>query len=145
MPLQSMGLKRRARWGWMQSAQAVVHWAVSKSNRAGVPRRCGRRTHEIGPDGRSQRMTEILVYTKTVCPYCDRAKALLKSKGVSWEEINLDQHPEHRDEMIRKSDGRRTVPQVFVNGVGLGGSDDIHALDRDGKLDGILGLKGNGK
>jgi thioredoxin reductase (NADPH) len=90
-------------------------------------------------------MTEILVYTKTVCPYCDRAKALLKSKGVSWEEINLDQHPEHRDEMIRKSEGRRTVPQVFVNGVGLGGSDDIHALDRDGKLDGILGLKGNGK
>ena len=89
-------------------------------------------------------MTEILMYTKTVCPYCDRAKALLKSKGVTWKEINLDERPEERDEMIRKADGRRTVPQVFVNGVGLGGSDDIHALDRDGKLDGILGLKGNG-
>ena len=90
-------------------------------------------------------MTEITMYTKTVCPYCDRAKALLGAKGVTWNEINLDEHPEQRDEMIRMSDGRRTVPQVFVNGVGLGGSDDIHALDRQGKLDGILGLNGKVK
>ncbi len=89
-------------------------------------------------------MTEILMYTKTICPYCDRAKALLKGKGVSWKEINLDHHPEDREKMIRMSDGRRTVPQVFVNGRGLGGSDDIHALDRKGELDRILGLK-NGK
>jgi len=90
-------------------------------------------------------MTEIVMYTKTVCPYCDRAKALLKSKGVTWKEINLDEHPEKRDEMIRISEGRRTVPQVFVNGQALGGSDDIHALDRQGKLDGILGLNGKGR
>jgi thioredoxin reductase (NADPH) len=89
-------------------------------------------------------MTEIVMYTKTVCPYCDRAKALLKSKGVSWSEINLDNHPEQREKMVQMSEGRRTVPQVFVNGVGLGGSDDIHALDREGKLDGILGLNGKG-
>jgi thioredoxin reductase (NADPH) len=89
-------------------------------------------------------MTEILMYTKTVCPYCDRAKALLKDKGVTWQEINLDEHPGQRDEMIRRSNGRRTVPQIFVNGRGLGGSDDIHALDSKGELDGILGVK-NGK
>ena len=87
-------------------------------------------------------MPDILMYTKTVCPFCDRAKALLSSKGVTWEEINLDEHPERREEMIRKSDGRRTVPQIFVNGRGLGGSDDIHALDRAGKLDPILGVQG---
>ena len=86
-------------------------------------------------------MTEIVMYTKTICPYCDRAKALLASKGVSWREINLDEHPERRQEMIRLSDGRRTVPQIFVNGKGLGGSDDIHALDREGKLDDLLGLR----
>src|SRR5690349_3332652 len=93
-------------------------------------------------------MTEIVMYTKTVCPYCDRAKALLKSKGVKWKEINLDNEPpSEREKMIQMSDGRRTVPQVFVNGRGLGGSDDIHALDRQGKLDDILGLKhgSNGK
>jgi thioredoxin reductase (NADPH) len=84
------------------------------------------------------------MYTKTVCPFCDRAKALLKSKGMQWKEINLDEHPENRDEMIRMSDGRRTVPQIFVNGKGLGGSDDIHALDREGKLDAILGRNAHG-
>jgi thioredoxin reductase (NADPH) len=89
-------------------------------------------------------MTEIVMYTKTVCPFCDRAKALLKSKGMQWKEINLDEHPENRDEMIRMSDGRRTVPQIFVNGKGLGGSDDIHALDREGKLDAILGRNAHG-
>ena len=89
-------------------------------------------------------MTEIVMYTKTVCSYCDRAKALLESKGMTWKEINVDEQPEQRDEMIRRSDGRRTVPQIFVNGQGLGGSDDIHALDRAGKLDPILGLKEKG-
>jgi thioredoxin reductase (NADPH) len=87
-------------------------------------------------------MTEIVMYTKTVCPFCDRAKALLGSKGVTWREINLDEYPEQRDEMIRKSNGQRTVPQIFVNGVGLGGSDEIHELDRQGKLDKIIGSNG---
>jgi len=82
-------------------------------------------------------MTEIVMYTKTVCPYCDRAKALLKDKGVAWEEINLDEHPERREEMIRLSDGRRTVPQIFVNGRGLGGSGGrAHGTGRRGQRPG---------
>ncbi|MBI4082722.1 MAG: thioredoxin-disulfide reductase [Candidatus Lambdaproteobacteria bacterium] len=83
------------------------------------------------------------MYTKTVCAYCDRAKALLGRKGVTWTEINLDLHPERREEMIERSEGRRTVPQIFVDGKGLGGSDDIHGLERQGKLDRILGLGGH--
>jgi len=86
-------------------------------------------------------MLDITVYTTTFCPYCVRAKSLLASKGVEWKEINLDEQPDQRDKMIELADGRRTVPQIFVNGDGLGGFDDIAALDRDGKLDEILGLK----
>jgi glutaredoxin 3 len=85
-------------------------------------------------------MAKILMYTKTVCPYCDRAKSLLRAKGMTWREINLEHEPEHIPDMIQKSGGRRTVPQIFVDGVPLGGFDDISALDRQGKLDGILGL-----
>lgn len=85
-------------------------------------------------------MPEIIMYTTTVCPFCIRAKSLLSSKGVEWSEINLDEHPELRDDMIEKSEGRRTVPQIFVNGKGLGGFDDIAALDHEGKLDEILNL-----
>jgi glutaredoxin 3 len=85
-------------------------------------------------------MPDVLMYTKNICPYCDRAKSLLKSKGVTWKEINLERQPEHIAAMIQRSEGRRTVPQIFVDGVGLGGFDDIAALDRQGKLDGILGL-----
>jgi len=85
-------------------------------------------------------MPDVLMYTKTICPYCDRAKGLLQSKGVSWKEINLEHEPEHIPVMIKRSEGRRTVPQIFVDGVGLGGYDEIAALDRQGKLDAILGL-----
>ena len=86
-------------------------------------------------------MADVVMYTTTVCPFCMRAKALLADKGVTWEEINLDDHPERREEMIARADGRRTVPQIFVNGQGLGGFDDIAALDREGKLDPILELE----
>ena len=85
-------------------------------------------------------MPKVLIYTKTVCPYCDRAKSLLKSKGVTWKEINLERQPEQIAELIQRAEGRRTVPQIFVDGVGLGGFDDIAALDRQGKLDPILGI-----
>jgi len=85
-------------------------------------------------------MPEVLMYTKTVCPYCDRAKSLLKSKGVVWKEINLERQPEQIAGMIQRAEGRRTVPQIFVDGLGLGGFDDIAALDRQGKLDPILGI-----
>ena len=85
-------------------------------------------------------MPDVVMYTKNICPYCDRAKSLLQSKGVTWEEINLDRQPELIAGMIQRAEGRRTVPQIFVDGVGLGGFDDIAALDRQGKLDPILGL-----
>ena len=70
-------------------------------------------------------MTEIVMYTKTVCSYCDRAKSLLTDKGVTWQEINLDHHPEERERMIRMADGRRTVPQIFVNGEHVGGYGEL--------------------
>ena len=85
-------------------------------------------------------MPDVQIYTKTTCPYCARAKSLLKSKGVAWEEINLERLPERIGEMIQRAEGRRTVPQIFVGGVGLGGFDDLAALERQGKLDSILGI-----
>ena len=78
------------------------------------------------------------MYTKPWCPYCDGAKALLQAKGVTWTEIDVTKEPHRRAEMIQKANGRSTVPQVFVDGQGLGGFDDISALDRQGKLDPIL-------
>lgn len=83
-------------------------------------------------------MPEIVMYTTTYCPYCTSAKSLLDSKGASWEEINLDREPHRRAEMIEKAQGRRTVPQIFVDGKGVGGFDELAALDRGGDLDGIL-------
>ena len=83
-------------------------------------------------------MTDIAIYTKSWCPYCIRAKALLSSKGVSFTEIDIEKHPEERPTMIARAGGRTTVPQIFIDGVPVGGSDDIHALDRAGKLDVLL-------
>ncbi len=87
-------------------------------------------------------MPEIEIFTNTFCPFCFRAKELLASKGLEWKEIDLYEQPERRGEMLERAGGRQTVPQVFVNGEGLGGYDDIAALDRAGKLDGLLGLDG---
>lgn len=86
-------------------------------------------------------MPDVVMYTKTYCPYCTGAKALLKDKGVAFTEINIEREPARRAEMLAKSEGRTTVPQIFVNGRGLGGFDDIAELDRQGKLDPILQLK----
>ena len=84
-------------------------------------------------------MSPVKMYTTGFCPYCVRAKALLKSKGVgNIEEIRIDNDPAQREEMMRIT-GRRTVPQIFIDGAPVGGSDDIAALDRDGKLDTLLG------
>ena len=83
-------------------------------------------------------MPRIVMYTTTYCPFCVGAKTLLSSKDVTWEEINLDSEPHRRAEMIEKAGGRRTVPQIFVDGQGLGGYDDIAELDRRGELKGIL-------
>ena len=83
-------------------------------------------------------MATVEIYTTPMCPYCHRAKRLLANKGVAFVEIDLWQEPARRDEMINRAQGRRTVPQIFVDGRGLGGSDDLCALDRAGGLDSLL-------
>lgn len=82
-------------------------------------------------------MAEVIIYTRDGCPYCVRAKALLDRKGAVYSEFNASQDVSARQEMITRS-GRSTFPQVFVNGQHLGGCDDIHALDAQGKLDPLL-------
>lgn len=89
---------------------------------------------------RNASMKPVLIYTKPTCPYCARAKALLSAKGVAFEEVDILRHPERRAEMIERADGRSTVPQIFIDGVGVGGCDDIHALDARGRLDPLLGI-----
>jgi glutaredoxin 3 len=84
-------------------------------------------------------MPTVEIYTTPLCPYCFRAKRLLSRKGVEFVEIDLWQYPARREEMIARAEGRRTVPQVFVDGQGLGGSDDLHALEANGGLDPLLG------
>lgn len=84
-------------------------------------------------------MAEIVIYTTPVCPYCVRAKSLLKQKGVTQiKEIDVSGSDEIRQDMMQKAGGRRTVPQIFINGQHIGGSDDLYALDRAGKLDALL-------
>jgi glutaredoxin 3 len=85
----------------------------------------------------------IEMYTRATCPYCVRAKALLQRKGVAFEEIPVDSDPEKAAEAARRS-GRTTVPQIFADGKPLGGCDDIHALEAEGRLDGALGLAPGG-
>jgi len=80
----------------------------------------------------------VEIYTKPTCPYCIRAKELLRTKNVAFIEIDILAHPERRDEMIDRAQGRTTVPQIFINGRGVGGCDDIHALDAKGALDPLL-------
>ena len=83
-------------------------------------------------------MARILMYSTGVCPYCRRAEMLLHAKGVAdIETVRVDLDPARRDAMIQET-GRRTVPQIFINGVHVGGYDDLAALDRAGKLDSML-------
>lgn len=85
-------------------------------------------------------MAKIIMYSTWSCPFCHRAKALLEKKKVNYQEIRVDEHPELREEMIARS-GRRTVPQIFINGQSIGGSDELHALEASGQLDQLLGLE----
>ncbi|MFM6933504.1 MAG: glutaredoxin 3 [Novosphingobium sp.] len=85
-------------------------------------------------------MPQVEIYTQWGCPYCVRAKALLDSKGVAYIEYDVTMDSRKRAEMAERQPGARTVPQVFIDGVAYGGSDDIHALDQAGKLDEALGL-----
>ena len=83
-------------------------------------------------------MNPVRMYTTQVCPYCQRAKALLKKKGVSFEEIDV-QDPALRQQMMLRSNGRRTVPQIFIGDTHVGGCDDLVDLDRRGGLMPLLG------
>lgn len=83
-------------------------------------------------------MQQVEIYTTPICGYCARAKALLDRKGVSYTEINVMQNPDKRVEMEARAHGGRTVPQIFIGGVHVGGSDDLHALDQAGKLESLL-------
>ncbi len=83
-------------------------------------------------------MAKVQVYTTTYCPYCVRAKSLLKSKGVAFEEIDVTDNPELREKMVEMAGGRRTVPEIFIDGKIIGGYDELRALDRAGKLDTLL-------
>ena len=83
-------------------------------------------------------MAKVEIYTTPICPYCMRAKALLKRKGVAFEEIDVTMVPGAREEMVNRSGGKRTVPQIFISGDGIGGSDELHALESQGALDRLL-------
>ena len=83
-------------------------------------------------------MPKIDIYTKMMCPYCHRAKQLLAKKGAAFEEIDITMGGPKRQEMVQRANGRTTVPQVFIDGRHVGGSDDLHALDREGGLDPLL-------
>ncbi|WP_068298856.1 glutaredoxin 3 [Pararhodobacter sp. CCB-MM2] len=83
-------------------------------------------------------MAKVEIYTSPFCGYCHAAKRLLTSKGVEFTEIDVIENPDRRDEMVKRANGGRTVPQIFINGTHIGGSDDMHALDRRGGLDPLL-------
>lgn len=89
--------------------------------------------HRKGPA-----MPQITVYSSPFCPYCHRAKALLKKKGASFEEIDVFMQPRRKKEMIERAGGVHTVPQIFIGETHVGGCDDLYALDRKGGLDPLL-------
>jgi glutaredoxin 3 len=84
-------------------------------------------------------MAKVEIYTTEWCPYCVRAKRLLSTKGIDFEEIDVGYSADKKQEMMRRADGRHPVPQVFIDGAGVGGSDELAALERAGKLDAMLG------
>ena len=83
-------------------------------------------------------MAKIEIYTKFLCPFCTRAKKLLETKGVAFEEIDISAGGPRRGEMLDRSGGRQTVPQIFIDGAHVGGCDDLYVLEQDGKLDPLL-------
>lgn len=85
-------------------------------------------------------MSKVEIYTKWGCPYCVRAKALLDAKGVAYEEYDVTMGGPRKAEMQERVPGAMTVPQILIADQVIGGCDDLHALDRDGKLDSLLGL-----
>jgi glutaredoxin 3 len=84
-------------------------------------------------------VAKVEIYTTMWCGFCARAKRLLDEKGVAYTEIDVTMDPEKREEMTRRAEGRRTVPQIFIDGRPIGGSDELYALEREGRLDALLG------
>ena len=87
-------------------------------------------------------MSKVEIYTTRYCPYCISAKALLTGKNVQFTEIDVSGDPSGRAKMVERANGRMTVPQIFIGAVHVGGSDDLHELERAGKLDALLNGKG---
>jgi glutaredoxin 3 len=83
-------------------------------------------------------MPVVEIYTTPWCGYCRAAKDLLGRKGVAFTEIDVEEDPARRQEMIQRAGGRFTVPQIFIGDTHVGGCDDLHALEREGKLDALL-------
>jgi glutaredoxin 3 len=83
-------------------------------------------------------MPDVVIYSRSWCGYCTRAKALLARKGVTFREIEIDGHDALRDEMVARAGGRRTVPQVFIGETHVGGCDDLFQLESEGRLDALL-------
>lgn len=83
-------------------------------------------------------MPAVTIYARSDCPYCHMAKDLLRRKNVAFEEVDIGREPDRRCEMIERSGGRMTVPQLFIDGRHVGGCDDLHALERSGGLDSLL-------
>lgn len=83
-------------------------------------------------------MKPVVIYTSPLCGFCHAAKRLLNQKGVSFEEIDVLMNPKRKPEMIQRAKGRRTVPQIFIGDMHVGGCDDLYDLDRAGKLDPLL-------
>lgn len=87
-------------------------------------------------------MAKVEIYTSMFCGYCHRAKRLLDSKGVTYDETDVMFHPGKRPEMVERAGGRTSVPQIFIDGAHIGGSDELFALEADGTLDGLLATAG---
>lgn len=87
-------------------------------------------------------MPTVEIYTTRYCPFCNAAKALLKRKGIKYSEIDVGHDRERRKEMMQRANGGLTVPQIFIGALHVGGSDELHALDRAGKLDPLLAKGG---
>lgn len=83
-------------------------------------------------------MKNVEIYTSPLCGFCHAAKRLLSEKGVSFAEVDVLEHPERRAEMTQRANGGRTVPQIFIGDLHVGGCDDLYALERAGKLDALL-------
>ena len=83
-------------------------------------------------------MSKVEIYTWQYCPFCIRAKSLLKKKNINFTEYKIDGNEDARELMIERADGRRTLPQIFIDNEGIGGCDDLYTLENENKLDALI-------